>query len=55
MGDKWTEEALIGFAYAYEQRTHIRNKIQPFVQPNTQLVDVVGTYLNMSVEYLLRQ
>lgn len=42
MGAKWTEETLIGFAYAYEQRTHTRNKIQPYIQPNTELIDVVG-------------
>ena len=43
MGPKWSEEALIGFAYAYEQRTHTRNKVQPFIVPNTQLFDVIGT------------
>ncbi|PQE10483.1 amidase protein [Rutstroemia sp. NJR-2017a BBW] len=42
LGAKWSEETLIGFAYAYEQRTMTRNKVQPFIQPNTQLEDVIG-------------
>jgi len=43
LGAKWTEETLIGFAYAYEQRTHTRNKVQPFIVPNTGLANVVGS------------
>jgi len=43
LGPKWSEETLIGFAYAYEQRTHTREKVQPFVVPNTGLGDVVGS------------
>lgn len=42
MGDKWSEETLIAFAYAYEQRTKTRSKVQPFIVPNTQLNDVVA-------------
>jgi amidase len=42
MGDKWTEEALIGFAYAYEQRTMVRRRVRPVVKPTTQLRDVVN-------------
>jgi amidase len=42
MGAKWSEETLIGFAYAFEQRTHIRSKVQPYILPNIQLEDVVG-------------
>jgi len=42
MGAKWSEETLIGFAYAYEQRTKIRTKVQPYFVPNTQLGDVIG-------------
>ncbi|KAM3084020.1 hypothetical protein ACMFMG_001873 [Clarireedia jacksonii] len=42
LGAKWSEETLIGFAYAYEQRTMTRNQVQPFIQPNTQLEDVIG-------------
>jgi amidase len=43
MGAKWSEETLIGLAYAFEQRTHTRNKIKPYLLPNTQLADVIGT------------
>lgn len=42
MGAKWSEETLIGFAYAYEQRTQIRTKVRPYFVPNTQLGDVKG-------------
>ncbi|RDW77927.1 amidase-2 [Coleophoma crateriformis] len=41
LGPKWSEEMLIGFAYAFEQRTHIREKVQPYIQPNIQLSDVI--------------
>ena len=33
---------MIGYAYAYEQRTQTRNKVQPYIVPSTELVDVVG-------------
>ncbi|CZR62918.1 related to amidase [Phialocephala subalpina] len=42
MGSKWSEETLIGFAYAFEQRTNIRERVQPYFVPNTQLADVIG-------------
>jgi len=42
MGDKWSEETLIAFAYAYEQRTKTRLKVKPYIVPNTQLKDVIG-------------
>jgi amidase len=41
MAGKWSEESLIGFAYAFEQRTHTREKVRPYLIPNTQLGDVV--------------
>ncbi|KAG0650058.1 amidase, partial [Hyphodiscus hymeniophilus] len=41
MGAKWSEETLIGFAYAYEQRTHTRSKVRPYIVPNVQLQDVI--------------
>ncbi|EQL02519.1 hypothetical protein G6O67_007905 [Ophiocordyceps sinensis] len=41
-GDKWSEESLIGMAYAFEQRTKVRDTIKPLVQPKTELRDVVG-------------
>jgi len=42
LGAKWSEQSLIGFAYAYEQRTHTRNMVQPYLVPNIGLADVVG-------------
>ena len=42
IGEAWSEASLIGFAYAYEQRTMTRNKVQPYIVPSTELVDVVG-------------
>ncbi|KAH8588652.1 amidase [Bisporella sp. PMI_857] len=41
LGPKWSEELLIGLAYAYEQRTHTRMKAQPYIIPNIQLGDVM--------------
>ncbi|KAI1387512.1 amidase [Hypoxylon trugodes] len=42
MGAKFTEAKLIGFAYAFEQRTNIRDQQQPYIVPSTELIDVVG-------------
>ncbi|PVI01022.1 amidase signature enzyme [Periconia macrospinosa] len=41
-GALWSEEALIGFAYAFEQRTNVRKKVKPYLAPNTELLDVLG-------------
>jgi amidase len=41
-GRKWSEEGLIGLAYAFEQRTHVREKVKPYVQPTVELSHVVG-------------
>lgn len=42
-GTYWSEESLIGFAYAYEQRTNVRQKVKPYIEPSIELVDVVGS------------
>jgi len=44
MAGKWSEETLIGMAYAFEQRTHVRGKVGPLAQnvPVTELGEVVG-------------
>jgi amidase len=42
LGPAWSEATLIGFAYAYEQRTMVRNMVQPYITPNTELFDIVG-------------
>lgn len=41
VGRRWTEESLIGMAYAFEQRTMVRKKIKPlFSVPRTEIIDV---------------
>jgi amidase len=37
MGRAWSEETLLGFAYAFEQRTMVRRKIVPYIMPKTEL------------------
>ncbi|KAL1641870.1 hypothetical protein SLS61_009934 [Didymella pomorum] len=41
-GKHWSEESLIGFAYAYEQRSNVRQKVKPYIQPTIELADVVA-------------
>ncbi|KAH9876587.1 hypothetical protein J1614_003718 [Plenodomus biglobosus] len=41
-GAKWSEEVLVGFAYAFEQRTMVRRVVKPYVTPTTELAHVVG-------------
>ncbi|KAF2494656.1 amidase [Lophium mytilinum] len=41
-GAKWSEADLIGYAYAFEQRTKVRDTIQPYIKPTTELSDVVA-------------
>ena len=53
LGKAWSEADLIGFAYAFEQRTLVRDKVQPYLVPTTELDDVVagsgGGNLSLSV------
>jgi len=42
MGPKWSEEMLIGLAYAFEQRTKVRDTVVPYILPTTELADVVA-------------
>ncbi|KAF2729699.1 amidase signature enzyme [Polyplosphaeria fusca] len=41
-GKRWSEAELIGFAYAFEQRTMVRRKIKPYLVPSTEIADVLG-------------
>ncbi|KAK7946696.1 uncharacterized protein PG986_011017 [Apiospora aurea] len=41
LGEHFSEEKLISLAYAFEQRTKVRNTIKPYIQPKTELVDIV--------------
>lgn len=49
LGESFTEEKLIGMAYAFEQRTMARQKVHPYLKPKTEVRDVVNTRLG-SVE-----
>ncbi|KAF1999217.1 amidase signature enzyme [Amniculicola lignicola CBS 123094] len=40
-GAHWSEADLIGYAYAFEQRTNVRQKVKPYLLPRTELKDVV--------------
>lgn len=42
LGARFDEFNLIGLAYAFEQRTLVRNAIKPYIEPTTELVDVVN-------------
>jgi amidase len=40
-GTYWSEADLIGYAYAFEQRTMVREQVKPYLEPMTELVDVM--------------
>ncbi|GJN86883.1 hypothetical protein PLIIFM63780_010465 [Purpureocillium lilacinum] len=42
-GAKWSEETLIGMAFAFEQKTQVRKSIKPHVQPQTELANILQT------------
>ncbi|KAK6856792.1 hypothetical protein PG995_006979 [Apiospora arundinis] len=42
LGEHFSEERLISLAYAFEQRTKVRNTIKPYIEPKTELVDIVN-------------
>ena len=39
LGRKWSEETLIGLAYAYEQRTMVMRNRKPLIRPKSELSD----------------
>ncbi|KAG6025179.1 hypothetical protein E4U41_001593 [Claviceps citrina] len=41
-GAPFSEETLIEIAYAYEQKSKVRQQVRPYIQPKTELKDVVG-------------
>ena len=49
IGRAFSEADLIGYAYAYEQRTLTRDTKLPYIAPNTELSDVVG--MNSSMQF----
>ncbi|KAL7621665.1 hypothetical protein AAE478_008992 [Parahypoxylon ruwenzoriense] len=42
LGGKFTEATLIKLAYAFEQKTLVRNQVQPYLVPTTELGDIAG-------------
>ena len=40
VGRKWSEETLIRFAYAFEQRSHVRQRLRPYVRPAFEIKDL---------------
>jgi len=48
LGKHFSEEKLIGMAYAFEQRTLVRNTITLYKQPTTELADVVNKRKQLS-------
>lgn len=42
LGEKFSEETLIGLAYAFEQKTRVRATVEPYIKPKTELADVVA-------------
>ncbi|PHH82708.1 hypothetical protein CDD82_5063 [Ophiocordyceps australis] len=42
-GPPFSEESLIGMAYAFEQKTQIRTKVSPIIQPTTELAHILAS------------
>ncbi|KAH8592551.1 amidase [Bisporella sp. PMI_857] len=42
LGARFSDANLIGMAYAFEQRTKIGDKLQPYIVPKTELENVIG-------------
>lgn len=42
LGVKFADDKLIGMAYAFEQLTKVRDKVQPYIVPKTEIRDVIG-------------
>lgn len=48
IGPAWSEASLIGYAYAFEQRTMVRNQVQPYLAPKVELKEVVSKRKSIS-------
>ena len=42
VGRRWSEETLIGLAFAFEQRTRVREKMRPYISPTFELGDQIS-------------
>ena len=43
LGKHFSEEKLISYAYDFEQRTKVRDRVSPYITPNIELQDIVGS------------
>jgi len=43
LGKHFSEETLISYAYDFEQRTQVRGRVSPYITPNIELQDIVGS------------
>ncbi|KAM0325450.1 hypothetical protein ACHAQA_007436 [Verticillium albo-atrum] len=43
LGGLFTEETLVALAYAFEQKTHVRDQVQPYVVPKAEIGDYLGS------------
>jgi amidase len=41
MGAKFSEAKLIGLAYAFEQRTRVRDRGKQIIEPMTEIIDIL--------------
>ena len=55
VGRRWSEETLIGLAYAFEQRTRVRGRVRPFVRPQFELLDLKRDTVDRNVRALTVQ
>ncbi|KAI1816351.1 amidase signature enzyme [Poronia punctata] len=42
LGPRWSEARLIQLAYAFEQKTAVRDQVQPYLVPKTEIGDIGG-------------
>ncbi|KAL1870777.1 hypothetical protein Daus18300_005097 [Diaporthe australafricana] len=47
LGESFSEEKLIGMAYAFEQRTMVRQEVHPYIYPKTEIRDIVQARLEI--------
>ena len=41
LGAKWSEETLLEMAYAFEQRTLVRERLKRYINPHMDLTDII--------------
>jgi amidase len=48
--ERFSEEKLIGLAYAFEQRTKVRATVEPYIKPKTEVADVVTEGIRLAAQ-----